>query len=75
MIHYLKVSLASEFNSYKYLETLPPGKIELSLPTLPNAMGGVHGVPIIFLQILEMLNGIEINKGASWSIQNTKLFK
>ena len=43
-----KVSLASEFNSYKYLETLPPGKIELSLPTLPNAMGGVHGVPIIF---------------------------
>ena len=43
-----KVSLASELNSYKYLETLPPGKIELSLPTLPNAMGGVHGVPIIF---------------------------
>ncbi|EHA4024334.1 hypothetical protein JKN54_000813 [Enterococcus faecalis] len=43
-----KVSLTSEFNSYKYLETLPPGKIELSLPTLPNAMGGVHGVPIIF---------------------------
>lgn len=34
-----KVSFASEFNSYKYLETLPPGKVELSLPVLPNAMG------------------------------------
>lgn len=43
-----KVSFASEFNSYKYLETLPPGKVELSLPVLPNAMGGIHGVPIIF---------------------------